>query len=269
MKALQLVMPMAGRGSRFSRDGFNMPKPLIEINGKPFFFWAARSITKYIECAGITFVVLEEHIRNFSIDGEIRKYFPDARITALPEVTEGAAITALKGVEGIDNCEPVLFNDCDHLFKSADFNQYCKNLSHEVSSRISGALPVPGLHCGITSGTDGALLTFPSNSPAYSYLEYGKNGEVIRTVEKQVVSSDAICGAYYFRSRAVFESACADYLMNCGYQEYFISGVYNALIESGGSVRGFRTDFHLPFGIPEEYEFAEKNENLRFFEELL
>ena len=95
MSKLHLILPMAGRGSRFFENGFVCPKPLIEINGKPFFYWAARSIEKYVDCADITFVVLQEHIRDFAIDEKIRTYWPDARIIALPEVTEGAAVTAL------------------------------------------------------------------------------------------------------------------------------------------------------------------------------
>mgnify|MGYP000914091343 CR=1 FL=1 len=90
MSKLHLILPMAGRGSRFFENGFVCPKPLIEINGKPFFYWAARSIEKYVDCADITFVVLQEHIRDFAIDEKIRTYWPEARIIALPEVTEGA-----------------------------------------------------------------------------------------------------------------------------------------------------------------------------------
>ena len=71
MAKLHLVMPMAGRGSRFFENGFVMPKPLIEINGRPFFYWATQSIAKFVDCADITFVVLEEHIRDHAIDREI------------------------------------------------------------------------------------------------------------------------------------------------------------------------------------------------------
>lgn len=245
---LQLVMPMAGRGSRFLKNGFEMPKPLIEINGKPFFYWSVRSIEKFIDCAGITFVVLGEHVKKFNIDTEVKKYFPYSRIVSLPDVTEGAAVTCLRGIEGIPAQSPVLFNDCDHLFRCSEFNLF-SNSMHGISP-------------------DGALLTFESSSPAYSYLEYGENGKVIRTVEKQVVSHDAICGAYYFRSGELFQSACEDYFHNCEYKEYFLSGVYNAMIRNGGNVCSFRTDFHLPFGIPEEYEIAENSENRWMFDEL-
>ena len=88
MSKLHLILPMAGRGSRFFDDGFISPKPLIEINGKPFFYWAARSIEKFVDCADLTFVVLEEHIRDFAINARIKEYWPEARIVALPAVTE-------------------------------------------------------------------------------------------------------------------------------------------------------------------------------------
>ena len=63
-------MPMAGRGSRFFENGFVMPKPLIEINDRPFFYWATQSIAKFVDCADITFVVLEEHIRDHAIESK-------------------------------------------------------------------------------------------------------------------------------------------------------------------------------------------------------
>ena len=165
MSKLHLILPMAGRGSRFFENGFVCPKPLIEINGKPFFYWAARSIEKYVDCADITFVVLQEHIRDFAIDEKIRIYWPEARIIALPEVTEGAAVTALKGCEGLPDGEPILFNDCDHLFICSAFNAFCEK------GRFA-------------DGPAGALLTFESDSPAYSYLQYGADGNVCHTVEK-------------------------------------------------------------------------------------
>ena len=73
MSKLHLILPMAGRGSRFFENGFVCPKPLIEINGKPFFYWAARSVEKFVDCADLTFVVLEEHIRDFAIDEKINR----------------------------------------------------------------------------------------------------------------------------------------------------------------------------------------------------
>ena len=133
-------MPMAGRGSRFFENGFVMPKPLIEINDRPFFYWATQSIAKFVDYADITFVVLEEHIRDHAIDREIKTYYPDAKIVALPEVTEGAAITALRGTESLPDDEPLLFNDCDHLFLCKPFNEFCK--AGDFANGPDGALPL-------------------------------------------------------------------------------------------------------------------------------
>lgn len=237
MAKLHLILPMAGRGSRFFKDGFVQPKPLIELQGKPFFYWATRSIEKFVDCADLTFVILAEHVRDFDLQNRVLAEFSNARFVVLDAVTEGAAITCLKGCEDLPDGEPLLFNDCDHLFWCRSFEQFCTEGN-------------------FAQGPAGALLTFASDSPAYSYLQYGADGNVQRTVEKQVVSHDAICGAYYFRDKATFADACAQYLKACEYQEYFVSGVYNVLAQQGQAVRGFATDLHLPFGTPEEYARA-------------
>ena len=65
---LNVIMPMGGGGTRFGNHGFNVPKPLIEIYGKPFFYWATQSLVKNIEIESLTFVVLKEHIEKFAID---------------------------------------------------------------------------------------------------------------------------------------------------------------------------------------------------------
>ena len=78
---IHLIMPMGGAGSRFYKNGYELPKPLIEIQNKPFLYWATMSIAKYVDLQDITFVVLQEHIDKFSIDKEILKYFEKANIS--------------------------------------------------------------------------------------------------------------------------------------------------------------------------------------------
>ena len=249
MAKLHLVMPMAGRGSRFFENGFVQPKPLIEISGAPFFYWAAQSVARFVDCADITFVVLAEHLRDFDIEAKIRAFYPAARFVVLPEVTAGAAVTCLRGAEGLPEGEPLLLDDCDHLSLCRAFSDFC------AAGRFA-------------AGPDGALLTFASDSPAYSYLQYDAAGHVCRTVEKQVVSRDAICGAYYFKDKATYAAACAVYLQNCAYREFFVSGIYNVLAAQGKTVAGFATDLHLPFGTPAEYRAAEQPQNRKGFEAL-
>lgn len=231
---------MAGRGSRFSAKGYKDPKPLLQIYGKPFFYWSTQSVRKFVDLASLDFVVLEEHVSEFHIDTEIRKYFPEARIHVLPEVTEGAVITALRGCEDIDDQFPVVFNDCDHLFKSSEFNSFCRS--------------------GCSRDIHGILLTFSSNEPRYSFVVKDDKGNVVRTVEKEAISSEAICGCYYFSSRDVFERESQKYIKHCEYKEYFMSGVYNSMISDVMTVRSIPTDFHVSFGTPDEFSLALENQ---------
>ena len=237
------VMPMAGRGSRFNKEGFDLPKPLLEIYGMPFFYWATKSISKFIDLSSIDFVVLQEHIEKFSIDKVIKKFFPETRIVGLQEVTEGAVITSMKGIEEINDDFPIIFNDCDHLFKSEKFNNFC-NLNFD-------------------STIDGILLTFKANEPKYSFVEKDIDGNIIRTVEKKVVSDEAICGCYYFKNKEIFLKSAEKYLINCNYNEYFMSGVYNVMIQDNKNVKSIKTDFHIPFGVPEEYIIAKESKKYK------
>ncbi|WP_252254639.1 sugar phosphate nucleotidyltransferase [Clostridium sp. ZBS12] len=239
-KSINLIMPMAGSGSRFSKEGFELPKPLIEINNKPFFYWATQSIRKFIELESLTFVVLQEHINKFSIDKEILSYFPEAKIETIQKVLNGAVLTCIEGLKNIKNNKPIIFNDCDHIFTCSLFNDCCNNNEYV--------------------GLDGALLTFKSDDSKFSYLQCDENGNVIKTVEKKVVSNDAICGAYYFKNKDIFIKSTKKYLEICNYSEYFVSGIYNVMAENGYIIRNFNVDFHLPFGTPREYHSALKSD---------
>lgn len=235
---LNLIMPMGGGGTRFENHGFSVPKPLIQIYGKPFFYWATQSVSKFVELETITFVVLKSHIEQFGIDEEIKKFYPDAKIHVIPEVLPGAVLTCIQGIVDLPESRPVLFNDCDHLFLCQEFYNFC---SSEQFNDI-----------------DGGLLSFKSNDPKFSFAECDADGFVIRTVEKKVVSNNAICGAYYFKDKKTFSDGVEIYLKNCKYNEFFVSGVYNVLAASGKKIAVFQTDEHVSFGTPEEFVQAQE-----------
>lgn len=244
-KKLHLIMPMGGAGSRFFKNGFVMPKPLIEINGNPFLYWATRSIEKYIDVADITFVVLKQHITEFQIDKVILQYFPGAKIEAVDfdEVKSGPVMTCLAGLKNILDDQPILFNDCDHMFA-------CESFAKDMNSG--------------NWDYDGALLTFESDQPQYSYVEY-KNDRIVGTVEKKVVSNHAICGAYMVRNAQLFREMAEEYLGHCNYNEFFVSGIYNVMCQKGLDVQNYVVNFHVPFGTPMEYEQAQGSD---YFSEL-
>lgn len=238
---LNLIMPMAGGGTRFGNHGFELPKPLIPIYGKPFFYWATRSIEKYVKLNSITFVVLQDHVDRFKIDEEIKKYYPDAKILKIPDVLPGAVLTCQVGADTVPDNEPILFNDCDHLFVCREFYDFCEKESF--------------------NDYEGVLLTFKSDENRFSFVAYGEDGLVNRTVEKEVISNDAICGAYYFKNKQTFISATEEYLTKCSYNEFFVSGVYNIMASHGKKIASMNTDVHVSFGTPDEYENAQTDKN--------
>lgn len=242
MEGINLIMPMAGGGSRFAQEGFEVPKPLIELRGKPFFYWAAQSIFRDINCVDVTFVVLEQHIKKHAIDAAIKKFFPDAKIITVPEVLPGAVCTCLRGIEKINDNLPVIFNDCDHMFS-------CSALANQLSKTKYVDF-------------DGALITFESSAAQFSYVKYDANGNIIGTVEKKVVSNHAICGAYFFANAKLFRNMSERYFETCQYKEYFVSGLYNELCKAGKKVLALGVDFYLPFGTPAEYEKAKTSPHL-------
>lgn len=117
---LALVMPMAGQGSRFVRAGRTEPKPLIDIAGRPAFWWAAESVRRAVPVREMVFVVLEEHVRTFAIDQAIRDQYHTARIVTVPGVTKGAAESGAVGVAAVGSEGPIAINDCDHAFVAGD-----------------------------------------------------------------------------------------------------------------------------------------------------
>lgn len=228
---LALVMPMAGRGTRFSREGWNVPKPLIDLGGRPAFWWAVESVRRACAVRETVFVVLAEHVAEFHIDEVIASYYPDARVVVVAEVTAGAAESAALGAAAIASRGAIAVNDCDHAF------------------RVRG---MPGLVARVTDEVDGALLGFRSTSPAYSYVALDAQGLVARTAEKEPVGPFAIAGCYLFSGASTFLDAVDAYRAECEYPELYVSGVYNVMIQRGGAVAFHELAAHVPFGTPEE-----------------
>lgn len=232
-----LVMPMAGRGSRFSAIGMDMPKPLIDLHGKPFFWWAVESLRRSVPLREMVFVVLQEHCERYGIDERIRAFYREARIVPVAEVTSGAAETAAIGLKEVATTGPVAVNDCDHAFHS--------DMLVDMARRFN------------QGQADAALMCFRSDNPAYSYAAVGEDGRVTGTVEKKVVSPFAIAGCYLFAKPTVFLDAFGRYREQCPYDELFVSGIYNLLAEEHKTLLKADMQQHWSFGTPEEYQRME------------
>lgn len=238
MRKLHIIMPMAGEGSRFLKEGWTTPKPLIELDGVPLFKRAIGSVAIDGLDMKYSFIVRQEHIDNYGIDAAIREILPDANIFSVEKTTRGAVETCLMAERAIADDDAVIVMDCDLEFRSKRFSK----LMQEV------------LNTPVELANGGLLVSFESNLPRYSYAETDGSDRVIRTAEKEVISSHALCGAYFFSSGRVFKSAAHRLMAEAEFNkpEYYVSLLYNYLLADGDTVRLAPMEVYRSYGTPEE-----------------
>lgn len=232
---------MAGEGSRFANAGWTTPKPLILLEGKPLFLHAIDSINIPEVSLNYSFIVRQEHIDKYSIDKGIRDILPKANIFSVLKTTRGAVETCLIAERAITPDEAVIVMDCDLEFSSDKFNQLILEALRQSEDTAKG----------------GALVSFESDSPKYSYAEVDEKGKVLRTAEKEVISSHALCGAYFFSSAKEFLEK-ANELVSTPMEkpELYVSLLYNKLLADGSSVFLAPMEHYRSFGTPEELQAA-------------
>jgi hypothetical protein len=232
---MELVVIAAGAATRFIQSGIVQPKPLILYRDKPLFWWSAMSAVPSGVFSTLHFVVLREHIDKFSIDREILTYFKQAKIHVIENITRGAAETAAIVSDKLPKDASVAFLDCDLAFSFSDFSPFERLLNQDFQA---------------------SLCTFNSINPAYSYVKFDKFGNVSGTLEKKVVSKFAIAGLYAFKSVEFFLDHFRLYKERCEYSEFFMSGVFNDVIDNGYKINTIFLSYHLSLGTPEELVIA-------------
>lgn len=238
MRPLHIIMPMAGEGSRFIKEGWTIPKPLIELKGLPLFLRAVRSVAIEGVPMKYSFIVRKEHIEHYQIDRRIKSLLPDANVLFVEKTTRGAVETCLLAEKLMADEDAIVVLDCDLEFRSQTFMNGIKSILEQPSSVANGGL----------------LVSFESSEPRYSYAEVDGNMIVKRTAEKEVISNHALCGAYFFSSARGFLKA-AHRLMNepvFTKPEYYVSLLYNYLLADGETVRLAQMEEYYSYGTPEE-----------------
>lgn len=216
---LNIVIPMAGRGSRFTDAGYTVPKPLIPIHGVPMIQAVVRNVTPTLTCHHI-FIVLKEHILEYGIHKQLQRLVPGCSVVVVEQVTDGAACTVLLARDLIDSDTPLMLANSDQ-FVDADMDSY-------VAAQQNGDL-------------DGLIMTFWSDHPKWSYCRLSEVGLVTDVVEKQVVSNEATVGIYNFRRggdfvRAADRMIASDKRVN---GEFYVAPVYNEMIADGRRIGVF------------------------------
>lgn len=240
MRHLHIVMPMAGEGSRFANAGWTTPKPLIGLNGQPLFKHAISSVAVEGIEMKYSFIVRQEHIDKYGIDAGIKLFLPEANIFSVMKTTRGAVESCLLAESAIADDDAVIVMDCDLEFRSVKFIEIIKQILSQPMEEANG----------------GALVSFESEQPKYSYAEVGEDGYVIRTAEKEVISNHALCGAYFFSTGKRFKEI-AHQLLNepeLKKTEYYVSLLYNYMLAAGERVQFAPMEEYYSYGTPEELQ---------------
>lgn len=235
---LNIVVPMAGRGSRFAVAGYTDPKPLILVNGKRMIEVVINNLTPKCEHRFI-FVCQEKHVNDYGLrdifDNACEKY----ELVTINDVTEGAAITVLKARQYVNNNEPLMIANSDQ-WVDVDINSYLLDIDDRK--------------------LNGSMLTMKANDPKWSYAKVDESGAVSQVIEKVVISDEATVGIYNFSKGSDF-CKFADVMIKADQRsngEFYVAPVYNFMIEGGSKVGiynvGEERDGMYGLGIPEDLE---------------
>ena len=234
---MNVLIPMAGAGSRFAQVGYSFPKPLIEVNGKPMIQVVLENLN--IE-ANYTFVVRKEHYEKYSLQYLLTLIAPGCNIVQVDELTEGSACTTMLAKEFINNDDPLL------LANSDQFMEWNSNES---------------LYAFNADGIDGGILTFKATHPKWSYAKVGADGFVSEVAEKKPISDDATVGVYYWKKGSDYvkytEQMIEKDIRTNG--EFYICPVFNEAIADGKKVRIKEIERMWGIGTPEDLKYFLEN----------
>lgn len=208
---LNIVVPMAGRGSRFVDAGYKLPKPLIDIYGHPMIEYVVKNISP-AQAHRFIFICQQEHLEKYDLKNKLERIAPDCAVVTVDHITEGAACTVLLAEKYIDNDTPLMIANSDQ-YVDTDIDEY---------------LSVMGRY-------DGLIMTMPSNHPKWSYIRYNESGFVTLVREKEVISDQATVGIYNYKHGSNFVKYAKqmiekDIRVN---GEFYVAPVYNEMVEVG------------------------------------
>jgi NDP-sugar pyrophosphorylase family protein len=213
---LNIVLPIAGRGSRFAQAGYAQPKPLIPIHGAPMIAAVVanvrpRSAHRFI------FVALAEHLKHAGMREALTLAAPGSVIVPVDRVTEGAACTVLLARNYIDTDDPLMLANSDQ-WVDIDIDDYLASMERQRA--------------------DGLIMTMRADDPKWAFVGLNGSRLVTRVVEKEVISNEATVGIYNFRRgsdfvRAAEQMIAKDLRVN---NEFYVAPVYNELIEDGARI---------------------------------
>ncbi|MDC1455986.1 sugar phosphate nucleotidyltransferase [Flavobacteriaceae bacterium] len=236
------IIPLAGRGSRFVKEGYITPKPLIEVSGKPMIIQAARSLPNTEKQI---FVTLQEHLEAFPLEKILKSEFNNSQIVPINEVTEGQAITCSLGLKDADNEASLLIAATDNgmIYNPIAYQKLVEDMSvdaiiftfrHHVSSKVN-----PQMYGWVKTDGDNAIEV-----------------SVKAPISNDPYNDHAIVGTFYFRKVDFFKQALNSLLSKQVRVngEYYVDSLMGELIELGLKVKVLEVEDYLCWGTPSDYE---------------
>tara|TARA_R110001592_G_scaffold321810_1_gene600447 strand:- start:117 stop:1475 length:1359 start_codon:yes stop_codon:yes gene_type:complete len=234
---LNVLIPMAGAGSRFESAGYTFPKPLIEVKKKPMIQVVVENLNIK---ANFIYVVQKSHREKYNLDALLSLITPGCKIVETEGMTEGAACTALLAKEHIDTDAPLFFANSDQ-FVEWDSNEFLYKMNE--------------------TDADGGIVTFEATHPKWSFAKVNEQGLVTEVAEKKPISNIATIGFYYWKNGSDFVKY-AEQVINKNIRvnnEFYVCPVFNEAIEDGKAIRTFDVKEMWGLGTPEDLNYYLEN----------
>jgi HAD superfamily hydrolase (TIGR01509 family) len=234
---LNILIPMAGAGSRFEKAGYTFPKPLIDIRNKPMIQLVVENLN--IE-ANYIFVVQKSHREKYNLDTMLNLIAPGCSIVEVDGLTNGAACTALLAKDYINSNAPLFFANSDQ-FVEWDSNEFMYKMSETEA--------------------DGGIVTFEATHPKWSFVKTNENGIVTEVAEKNPISNSATVGYYYWKHGSDFVKYAEEMIeknikVN---DEFYVCPVFNQAIADDKKIRTYQANAMWGLGTPEDLDYYLKN----------
>tara|TARA_R110000822_G_scaffold142006_1_gene279943 strand:+ start:795 stop:2162 length:1368 start_codon:yes stop_codon:yes gene_type:complete len=236
-ETLNILIPMAGAGSRFQQAGYVFPKPLIEVKGKPMIQVVVENLNIK---ANFIYVVQKEHREKYNLDTLLNLITPGCKIIEVEGLTEGAACTALLAKDYINSNNPLLFANSDQ-FVEWDSNEFLYKMNE--------------------TNADGGIVSFRSTHPKWSFAKVNEQGLVTEVAEKNPISDISTVGYYYWKRGSDFVKYAEDMIDNDirTNGEFYVCPVFNQAIKDGKEIRTFDVSEMWGLGTPEDLKYYLEN----------
>ena len=234
---LNVLIPMAGAGSRFEQAGYTFPKPLIDVKGRPMI----QVVTDNLNIkANYIYVVQKEHRKKYNLDTLLNLITPGCKIVETEGVTEGAACTAILAKKYINNNNPLFFANSDQ-FVEWDSNEFLYKMNETEA--------------------DGGIVTFKATHPKWSFAKLNNEGLVTEVAEKNPISDIATVGYYYWKSGSDFVKYAEQMIDNDirVNNEFYVCPVFNEAIKDNKQIRTYNIEKMWGLGTPEDLKYYVEN----------